>query len=338
MVNGSIEKKSGNKLIIKIALWDIYNQKNILVAEYEARYDDLRKLSHKISDQVFENITGEKGYFDTKIVYVSESGSDKKKIKRIAIMDYDGFNHKYITDGKKLVLTPRLSPKKDKMLYLSYEGKIPKVTLHDLRNGKKVVLGNFSGMSFAPRFSPIHDKALMSISKNGNTDIYEVDLHAKTLKRLTSGDYINTSPSYSPDAKEILFNSDRDGSRQLYTMDINGGNIKKISGNDGNYYSPVWSPRGDYVAFTKISGELGFSIGVMKNNGSDERILTNGYLVESPTWSPSGRYILFTRQERQDKKGVSKSKIYSIDLSGRNEKEIKTPLNASDPEWSSLLD
>jgi TolB protein len=338
LLNGSIERVGSNRIIIKIALWDVYNEKNIFAAEYESDSSGIRRLSHKISDQVFETITGEKGYFDTQIVYVSESGSDKRKTRHIAIMDYDGENHKYVTDGKNIVLTPRLSPNKEKMLYLSYEGRRPRVVLHDLKKNKKVILGTFSGMSFAPRFSPVDDKALISIAKNGHTDIFEVYLSAKKMKRLTNDGSINTSPCYSPDGKEIIFNSDRDGTRQLYIMDPNGHNIRKVSGGDGNYYSPVWSPRGDYIAFTKVSADLGFSIGIMKPDGSGERILANGYLVESPTWSPSGRYVLFTRSYKQDSKGATRSKLYRIDITGRNEKEIKTPINASGPEWSSLSD
>jgi TolB protein len=338
LINGSVEKKGTNKLSVKIVLWDIYNEKNILSTEYESQYAGMRKLAHKISDQIFETITGERGYFSTQIFYISESGSAKKKVKRIAKMDYDGANHKFITDGKKMSLTPRLSPKGDKMLYLSYEGKIPKVVLHDLQTGKKAIVGNFSGMSFAPRFSPNENKALISIAKNGNTDIYEINFDSKSMRRLTNDNAINTSPSYSPDGKEIVFNSDREGSGLLYIMNSDGTNIRKISFGGGTYGSPLWSPNGNYIAFTKISRDLGFSIGVMRPDGSGERILTNGYLVESPTWSPSGRYILFTRSGKQDQNGMAKSKIYSIDISGNNERQVPTPLDASDPEWSSLID
>ncbi len=336
LVNGSVEKKGGDKLSVKLALWDIYNEKAILSAEYETQYAGMRKLAHRISDQIFEVVTGEKGYFSTQIFYISESGSDKKKTKRVAVMDYDGVNHRFISDGKKMSLTPRLSPKGDKLLYLSYQGKVPKVVLHDFKTGKKTIVGNFSGMSFAPRFSPNDNKALISIAKNGNTNIYEINFDSKKMRKLTNDNAINTSASYSPDSREIVFNSDRNGSRQLYIMDSNGGNIRKVSFGDGSYTSPVWSPNGNYIAFTKMSRDLGFSIGVMRPDGSGERILTNGYLVESPTWSPSGRYILFTRSGKQDSQGVTRSKIYSIDIAGNNEHQVRTPLDGSDPEWSSL--
>jgi TolB protein len=337
LVNGSVEKR-GSKLAIKIALWDIYNEKNILSTEYEAPYSGMRKLAHKISDQIFENITGEKGYFDTQIAYTEESGNAKKRVKRIAIMDYDGANHRYITDGKKMAITPRLSPKGDKILYVSYHVHPPKVVLQDLKTSKKIIVGHYQCMSSAPRFAPKQNKMLMSIMTRDSANIEEINLDNKTRKRLTNDNSINSSPSYSPDEKQIVFHSDRSGSGQLYLIDSNGGEARRISFGAGNYSAPVWSPRGDYIAFIRRSADLGFSIGVMKPDGSGERILANGYMVDNPTWSPSGRYILFERGYKARANEVEKSRIYSIDISGNYEKRIHTPLDAVSPEWSQLLD
>lgn len=252
-------------------------------------------------------------------------------------MDQDGANHTFLTDGKNLVLTPRMSPKGDKLLYLSFlKGKKPQVHMRNLKTGKDTILGNFPSMNFAPRFAPDGNKALLSVAKNGATNIYEIDLNTSSTKPLTQGVAISTSPSYSPDGSKIVFNSDRNGTRQLYVMNSDGSNVERISFGTGSYASPVWSPRGDYIAFTKQQGD--FSIGVMRLDGSGERLITSGYLVESPTWAPNGRVIIYTREQPRYKKQPAKSRLFSIDVTGYNDREVKTPKEASDPDWSNTLD
>ena len=298
--------------------------------------DNWRRIAHVISDTIYERLTGEKGYFDTRIVYVSESGPATKRVKRLAIMDQDGENHKFLTNGAAMALTPRFSPNLQKITYMSYAGNIPRVYILDIETGEQEVLGDFPGMTFAPRFSPDSEKVLLSYASNGKSDIYEMDLKNKKKKRLTHSGAIDTSPSYSPDGSKIVFNSDRGGNQQLYVMDADGSNVKRISFGKGRYATPVWSPRGDYIAFTKMLGGE-FYIGVMYPDGTGERVLASGYLVEGPTWSPNGRVLIYFRQEKGRGRTTPPVKLYSIDLTGYNERQIITPADASDPAWSPLL-
>jgi TolB protein len=336
IITGTVTPTGGDKVRISFRLWDALGQQQIAGKEYNTFARNWRRVSHLISDEIYKRLTGEAGYFDSRIVYVAESGPAKKRVKRLAIMDQDGANHKYLTDGSSLVLTPRFSPNTQEILYMSYAGGQPRVFLRDLQTGREESLGRFNGMSFAPRFNHDGSRMLMSIASGGVTSIYEMDLRSRAMKRLTqSGGAIDTSPSYSPDGKTIVFNSDRGGSQQIYTMDSNGGNIQRISFGSGNYATPVWSPRGDLVAFTKSTGGR-FYIGVMKPDGSGERLLTQSWLDEGPSWAPNGRVIVFSR-EAPGGAGGNRAKLYSVDITGYNLREVGTPQDASDPAWSPLL-
>ncbi len=338
LVNGKVRRLESGNIEISFVLWDIIAERDIAGEILEMPEKLWRRAAHKIADTVYERVTGDKGYFDTRVAYISETGGGKNKIRRLAIMDQDGFNHSYLTDGKNLVLTPRFSPQGDKILYLSFLNRKARIHLRDLKTGRDSILGNFPGMSFSPRFSPDGRAAVLSMAKDGVTNLFEIDLYTKKVTRLTSGGAISTSPSYSPDGSKIVFNSDRSGSRQLYVMNADGSNVERISFGTGIYASPAWSPRGDYIAFTKqIPGE-GFAIGVMRPDGSAERLITNGYLTEGPTWAPSGRVLMFARGYAPYNKQSSRSRINMIDITGYNEKEIPTPKDASDPEWSYSLD
>ncbi len=338
VVTGTISAGGDGKVRAGFRLWDAYGETQIAGKEFNSYETNWRRIGHLIADQIYQRITGEAGYFDSRIVYVAESGPLKHRVKRLAIMDQDGENHKFLTDGSALVLTPRFSPNSQDILYLSFAGHQPRVYLRDLQTGEEDSLGHFEGMSFAPRFANDGNHMIMSIARNGDTQIYAMDLRSRQLHQLTNTPgIINTSPSYAPDGKHIVFNSDRGGSQQLYTMDANGGNVQRISFGSGNYGTPVWSPRGDLVAFTKISGGQ-FYIGVMRPDGSGERVLSQSYLDEGPTWSPNGRVIMFFRQTPGRRSGGGgDSHLYSIDLTGSNLRQVVTPLDASDPAWSPLL-
>ncbi len=343
LINGEVIRLPSGKLKVSFILWDANLEKDLIGEVFEVSENLWRRVAHKISDKIYEKITGDAGYFDTKIVYISESGPYLKRIKKLAMMDYDGANHQYLSDGKNLVLTPRFSPKADKIMYLSYiKQQKPHVYIRDLKTGKEKLVGNFPGMSFAPRFSPNNpNKAVMSIAAKGSTHIFEIDLNNMVTKQLTTGNAINTSPSYSPDGSKIVFNSDRGGSRQLYIMNSDGSNVERISFGGGYYSAPSWSPRGDYIAFTKMSPGEGFTIGVIKpstfSDENSERIITSGYLVEGPCWASNGRVIMFAKGWPSKGKVAGRNRIYSIDLTGYNEREILTPNDASDPEWSRTL-
>lgn len=338
LLNGSVASMGEGKFEIKFILWDTISEQKLTEQAYELQERMLRRLSHKISDQIYQRITGDKGYFDTRIAYIIQSGNPKNPIKKLAIMDQDGYNKKVLTDGRNIVLTPRFSPKSDKILYLSYTNDKPRLYLRNLRTNDETLLGNFTGMSYAPRFSPDGRHAIFSIAKNGSSNIYEMNLLTKRSRKLTSGISIDTSPTYSPDGKRVAFNSDRGGSRQIYVMNRDGSSIRRISFGAGSYVTPNWSPRGDYIAFTRISSDFGFTIGVMRPDGTGERIITNGYLTESPTWAPNGRVIMFTREEKPNRRGVRQSSILAIDLTGYHERKLPTRGDASDPEWSNLLE
>lgn len=342
LVNGDVDRLASGRLQVKFTLWDTILERPMISEAFELSEKLWRRVAHKISDKIYQKITGYQGYFNTRIVYVSESGPYLKRKKRLAIMDQDGENHQYLTDGKDLVLTPRFSPNGKKILYLSYKNKTPQVHMLNLRNGRSKLIGDFPGMSFAPRFSPDGGHAIMSIAKDGNTHIYEINLKNKRRVQLTQGNSINTSPSYSPDGKKIAFNSDRHGSRQIFVMNRNGSSVKRISFGGGSYAEPEWSNR-NYIAFTKINRDLGFTIGVLHPDANEkqntERLITQGYLVESPSWATNGRVLSFTKGSPPSKTRTNGlNRIYTIDFTGHNERIIPTPSDASDPNWSSPID
>ena len=336
LVQSAIKEVNPNMLRVEFRLWDVYAENQLKGQSFTTTKDNWRRVAHVIADAIYERLTGEKGYFDTRIVYVSETGPATKRIKRLAIMDQDGENHKFLTSGAAMALTPRFSPNLQKVTYMSYAGSMPKVYILDIETGRQELLGSFPGMTFAPRFSPDSSKVLLSYANNGRTNIYEMDLKRRTSKQLTSGPAIDTSPSYSPDGSQIVFNSDRGGNQQLYVMNADGSDVHRISFGTGRYATPVWSPRGDYIAFTKMANGQ-FYIGVMYPDGSGERLLASGYLVEGPTWSPNGRVLMYFRQDRGNSRSNAPVKLYSIDLTGYNERMIVTPAEASDPAWSPLL-
>lgn len=331
LVQSQIVEQENDNIQVNFRLWDVVTSRQLLGKSFTSKKDNWRRIAHVVADAIYETLTGEKGYFNTRVVYVSESGPATRRIKRLAVMDQDGENHKFITDGRNMVLTPRFSPNMQKITYLEFVGNSPRVYLMDLDSRSKQVLGNFPGMTFAPVFSPDSSKVLLSYANKGSTNIYEMTLKNKSIKQLTFGSAISTSPSYSPDGSKIVFNSDRAGNQQLYVMDADGSNAERISFGKGRYATPVWSPRGDYIAFTKMVGGA-FYIGVMYPDGTGERILADGYLVEGPTWSPNGRVLMYFRQDRG-----SPVRLYTIDLTGYNERRVVTPSEASDPAWSPLL-
>ena len=334
LVTGKVSETADGRLKAEFRLWDTYAGQQLIGEQFFTSKDKWRRVAHIIADAIYQRLTGESGYFDTRIVYVDESGPRNNRVKRLAIMDQDGANQRFLTDGRAIVLTPRFSPTRQEITYLSYEGGQPQVYLLQLETGQRELVGNFPGMTFAPRFSPNGQQIVMSLLRDdGNSNIFAMDLRSRNTTRLTTANAIDTSPSYSPDGSQIVFTSDRGGRAQIYVMSASGGDPKRISFGDGSYSTPVWSPRGDLIAFTKQTrGE--FQIGVMRTDGSGERILSSGFLQEGPTWSPNGRVVMFFRQPA----GSAGPQLYSIDLTGRNEQKIPTANYGSDPAWSPLLE
>ena len=336
LITGKVEFID-NKLRVEFRLWDILAGREILALAFTTVPNNWRRVGHIITDKVYQRLTGEEGYFDTRIIYVAEEGPKTKRIKKLAIMDQDGANTKYLTLGNELVLTPRFSPTNQMVTYLSYFRNLPRVYLLDIETGVQEVVGQFPGMTFAPRFSPDGKKIIMSFAKDGNSDIYTMNLDNREVEKITDHPSIDTSPSYSPDGKFITFNSDRSGYQQIYMMRSDGSNVKRISFGNGIYGTPVWSPRGDLIAFTKLHRGK-FYIGVMRTDGKGERLLTENFYQEAPSWSPNGRVIIFYRETKSGSNGEGfTAKLWSIDLTGYNERKVETLTDASDPSWSSVL-
>ena len=336
LITGKVEMLENN-LRIEFRLWDILAGREMLALAFTTVPNNYRRVGHIITDKVYQRLTGEQGYFDTRIIYVAEEGPKTQRIKKLAIMDQDGANTKYLTLGNELVLTPRFNPTNQMVTYLSYFRNLPRVYLLDIETGVQEVVGTFPGMTFAPRFSPDGKKIIMSFAKDGNSDIYTMNLESREVEQITDHPSIDTSPSYSPNGKFITFNSDRSGYQQIYVMRSDGSNVKRISFGTGIYGTPVWSPRGDLIAFTKLHKGK-FYIGVMRIDGKGERLLTENYYQEAPSWSPNGRVLIFYRETKSGDQGEGFSAtLWSIDLTGYNERKVETLTDASDPSWSSLL-
>jgi TolB protein len=332
LITGRIGRQADGRLQAEFRLWDVLAGQQLDGKQYLTTQDNWRRIAHIISDAVYERLTGQGGYFDSRVVFVDETGPAERRVKRLAIMDQDGANVRYLTRGDDLVLTPRFSPSTQEITYMAYGQGDPRVFLYNIETGQREIVGNFPGMSFSPRFSPDGQRVIMSLQEGSNSNLFVMDLRSKATTRLTDSAAIDTAPSYAPDGAKICFESDRGGRQQIYVMSAAGGSAQRISFGDGSYSTPVWSPRGDYIAFTR-QAQGKFAIGVIKPDGSGERILTEGFHNEGPTFSPNGRVIMFFR----DPGGNAGPSLYSVDISGRNEQRVPTPSYASDPAWSPLL-
>jgi len=339
LVTGRVETQPGGRLRVEFRLWDVLPETQLQGTAYTADAANWRQIAHVVSDVIYERLLGERGYFDTRIVYVAETGPRDRRTRRLAIMDQDGENNRFLTDGRFQALTPRFHPNARQIAFMSYASNQPRVFLFDLDSGRQEVLGNFGGLTLSPRFSPDGRSVILAAARGNDTNIFVVDLATRRERQLTSGGALDVSPCFSPDGTQIVFNSDRGGDQQLYVMDASGANVRRISFGRGRYATPVWSPRGDLIAFTRFGGGGGFAIGVMRPDGSGERILTEGWSMESPSFAPNGRVLVFYRETRAtDARGSGFSaRLAQIDIAGFNERQVITPTDATDPSWSPLL-
>ena len=333
LITGSVTANPDGGITLACYAYDVFAGTELARQGFVTPAANWRRAAHKCADLVYSRLTGEGGYFDSRIVYISETGAKTKRIKRLAVMDQDGAGHRFLTNGQSLVLTPRFAPNQQTITYMSFANNRPRVWVYTIGTGKQEAVGDFPNMSFAPRFSPDGSNLVFSMAIGGNTDVYRMDLGSRKLTRLTTAPGIDTAPSYSPDGSKIVFESDRGGTQQIYVMSADGSGQQRISFGEGRYATPVWSPRGDLVAFTKLGGGQ-FRIGVMRPDGGGERLLSSSNQDEGPTWSPNGRVVLFFRTFAGR---AGTTSLYSVDLSGQNERKIKTPLDGSDPAWSPLL-
>jgi len=336
LVTGRMTRQGDGQLKAEFRLWEVVSGRPLDGQQYLTAPEYWRRIAHIISDQIYKNGTGEGGYFDSRVVFIDESGPAERRVKRLAIMDQDGANVHYLTKGADLVITPRFSPSTQEITYMEFGQGDPRVYLYNIETGQREIVGNFPGMSFSPRFSPDGQRIIMSLQQGGNSNLFVMDLRSKSTTRLTDTPAIDTSPSYSPDGSQICFESDRGGKPQIYVMPAAGGAAQRISFSKddpgASYSTPVWSPRGDYIAFTRQGGGQ-FAIGLIKPDGSGERLLTSGFHNEGPTFAPNGSYLMFFR----DPGGASGPSLFTIDISGRTELKVPTPGFASDPAWSPLL-
>ena len=331
LVNGKAMIAPDGRLRVDFRLWDVGQSKQLIGEQYTVSPDNWRRVAHKISDAIYEQLTGEKGYFDSRVVFVAESGPKLHRVKRLAIMDQDGANPQYLTDGSYIVMSPRFSATSQEITYMALRPTGATVYVLNIETGRQETVGKFTGMVFSPRFSPDGAKLAFTVEKNGNSDVYWMDLRTRDIRRLTADPAIDTSPSFSPNGAQVVFNSDRGGSPQIYVMNADGSGVRRISFGEGRYNTPVWSPQGDFIAFTKQTGST-FHIGVMRPDGSDERLLTTSYLDEGPTWAPNGRVLMFERET-----AGGESHLWMVDVTGRILRAVPYPTSASDPSWSPLL-
>jgi TolB protein len=330
LVNGVATDTGDGRLKVDFRLWDIGTQQQLIGSEFTSSGDNWRRVAHKIADQVYEKLTGEKGYFDTRVVFVAESGKKTDRVTRLAIMDQDGANPQYLTDGSYTVMSPRFSSTSQEITYTAVRPTGSSVYVLNIENGRQETVGRFPGMVMSSRFSPDGGRLVFAVESHGNIDIYVENLRSRDIRRLTADPAIDTSPSFSPDGGRIVFNSDRSGSLQLYTMSADGSGVRRISYGQGRYSAPVWSPTGDFIAFIKQTGST-FHVGVMRADGSDERILSTAYLEDTPSWAPNGRVIMFERDSG------SGPRLWMVDITGRIERQVPFPTAASNPAWSPLL-
>jgi TolB protein len=331
LVQGFVQANGDGTLTVGCYLYDVFAKTELTRQGFVVKPGDWRRGAHKCADTVYTRLSGEGPYFDSQVVYVSETGPKQRRIKRLAMMDQDGANHRFITNGQSIALTPRFAPNRQTLVFMSFEKDRPRVYVYDVGSGRKRLVVDQPNMTFAPRFSPDGRYILFSMAVNGNTDLYRVPTTGGAATRLTTSPGIDTGGSYSPDGSRIVFESDRSGGQQLYVMNADGSGQNRISFGGGRYATPVWSPRGDLIAFTKISG--GFRIGVMSPEGSGEKVLTNAWQDEGPSWAPNGRVVMFFRTGQ----GSGKADLWSVDLTGINERQVPTPLDGSDPAWGPLL-
>jgi TolB protein len=334
LITGDVADQGGGQLRVEFRLWDVGQQKQVQGTAYTTTAANWRRIAHIIADVVYEQLVGEKGYFDSRVAYISEAGPVTSPVRRLAVMDYDGANNQFLTNGGAMALSPQFNPTRQQLAFVSFQNNTPRVYLFDLQTGRQSLVGSFGEMTIGPKFSPDGNSLLMSVSRGNGAALIKVGANGGGMQELTDSSSINVTPSYSPDGSQIVFNSDRDGNQQLFVMGADGSGVKRISFGDGQYAEPAWSPRGDLIAYTRW-GSGGFSIGVMQPDGSGERILSQGFLVEGATFCPNGRVIMFYRQTPLA--SGHDSRLVTIGIDGFNERLVDTPTNASDPSWSPLL-
>lgn len=338
LVQAKLTVEESGRYKLEFYVWDVNGAEQIEAQSLVASKKSARRLAHIMADAIYERLTGEIGYFDTQIIFIAETGPVSARVKRMAIMDQDGYGMRYLSDENTFVMSPHFSPNMQTVVFLSYRNDDPMVWALDLDTGEQRRLGQFGGMSFAPRFSPDGTKVALSLVKDGITHIYEYDIESKALRQLTFGNSLNTSPSYSPDGKKMAFNSDRSGRQQIHVLDLATGEESRLTYGAGRYATPAWSPDGQFIAFTKIADDT-FYIGIMDPRGRNEKILAGGWYMEAPSWAPGSRRLVYYETEKALDNIERISHIRSVDITGHNIYDIELPdgINGTEPTWSPRL-
>jgi TolB protein len=332
LITGFVQTRSDGRLTVGCYIYDADKGREIGRKGFVVAPSDLRRAAHKCSGLAYQSITGAPGMFDTRMTYVAETGPTDARVKRVAVMDSDGFDHRYVTPGGTTVLTPRLSPRAARLAYVSFEGGVPQVRIIDLDSGEQRPLLSTTAMTFAPRYSRDGSKILFSMMLGPNSDIYVVGASGGTPQRLTYSPAIDTDASFSPDGSKVVFESDRSGTQQIYVMDADGSNQRRISFSTAAYSAPEWSPDGKLIAFTWRMGDTR-RIGIMDPDGGGEKILTAGPRDEMPSWAASSRELVFQRTDPAGRPG-----IYRVSLDGSQPRRMTIPQDGSDPDWSGTMD
>lgn len=332
LVTGYVQARDDGRINVVCYLYDLKQRREMTRKGFAVAATEWKRAAHRCAGAFYTAVTKRPGLFDSRIVYVAATGSRMQPVKRIAIMNWDGTDHSYLTQGEVTVTSPRVSPDGEHIAYMSFAGGMPHIRIMDADGSNDRQLLQSTSMSFAPRFSPDGRLIASSMAADGNTDIYVVDANGGYPQRLTTTPGIDTSPSFSPDGRQIVFESDRSGTQQIYVMNADGSGQRRISFGGGSNSSPVWSPDGDRIAFSRWNGST-IAIGIMSATGGDEKILTNGWQDEAPSWSPDSEWVMFQRTQQ----GTGTGSLLMVSIGGGEPKAVATPQPGADPSWSGVV-
>lgn len=347
VAGGKIAYNKNEEITLELYVWNAATGHLVIGHRLNGKMHGWRQLAHIAADMIYSNLTGEKPYFTSKILFIDETGPIDNRLKKVAIMDQDGANVAYLTNGEHLTVTPKIAPDRQNVVYTAYIDDSPHTCLQQLKTGARTIVEQSTNGTIAPNFSPDGNGLVMGkLRDNGTANLFLLNIQSMNnmlksqgaqtkavhgeanMRQLTYGNNIDATSSFSPDGKQLVFSSDSSGRQQLYIMKIDGSAKKQLSTGSGSYSTPVWSPRGDYIAFTKKEHGQ-FSIGICRTDGSEERLLSSGFHSERPCWAPNGRSLIFFKES-----AAGHSRLYSIDIMNQKERLLTTPHDASDPDWS----
>jgi Periplasmic component of the Tol biopolymer transport system len=331
LITGFVQARADQRITFGCYAYDVDKGREVARKGFVVAPDEWQRAAHKCSGLAYTAVTGAPSIFDTRIAYVAESGPAAARVKRLAIVDSDGTNHRYLSAGESMALTPRLSPDGRQIAYVSFLTGTPHVRIRDVDGTNDRALLQPGTLSFAPRFSPDGKRIVFSMTMNGNTDIYSASIDGSAPVRLTTSPGVDTDASFAPDGNRIVFESDRSGSQQLYLMDAHDGSAqRRLTFGGAAYAAPDWSPDGNWIAFTRRDPG-GRRVGVLKRDGSGEQLLSAGPGDEGASWAASSRELVFQRSDP-----AGNSSLLRVSLDGSEPRSVVLPQGGSDPDWSGV--